>query len=88
MGTRSLSINRVRLLSPLTSTSPCEVFIPRWSADYILQNHHLRLRRYMAFRADEIKEVIQQTMEVRVKLCDGYWNNVSDEGYAQDPRGL
>jgi len=50
--------------------------MPRWNANYVLQNHHFRPPRGyapLAFKADEMKEVIQETMDVRVKFHDGYW---------------
>ena len=47
----------------------------------MLQSHHLRPRGYtaQAFRADEIKEALQQAMDARVNFhrCS---KNVSDEG--------
>jgi len=51
---------------------PYQSFTPRWNADYILQNHHLRLHRgYMPFRADEMG-VTQQTTEASVNFHDKY----------------
>lgn len=46
------------------------------------QNHQFRPPRGyapLAFKADEMKEVIQETMDVKVKFHDGYWK-ISDEG--------
>jgi len=45
----------------VTST-PYQSSIPRWNADYVLQNHHLRPPcGYTPFRADGMNEMIQQT---------------------------
>jgi len=43
---------------------------------------------YTPFRADDIKEVIRQTTEVRVDFHDRYWKNVSDEGTPGTNHGL
>ena len=56
----------------------------RWNANYVLQNHHSRPHGYtpLAFKADEMKQVIQEMMYVRmnfhntgrtylIKVCPG-----------------
>ena len=43
---------------------------------------------YTPFRADDMKEVIQQTTEARVDFHNRYWKNVSDEGTPGNSRGL
>jgi len=69
-GTESLSIFGQQ---GTVTSYPYQSFTPRWNADYMLQNHHLRLHRgYMPFRADEMK-VTQQTTEASVNFYDKYW---------------
>jgi len=48
---------------------PLASFIPRWSVDNMLHNHHLRPHRGCApFRADEMKEVVQQTTDSEARV--------------------
>jgi len=44
----------------------------RWNANYVLQNHHSCPHGYapLAFKADEMKQVIQEMMYVRMNFHD------------------